>query len=124
HSATVYNGRVYVVGGTNGQNGYYKDVWYSGLVSGGGLTGWQPSMSLSTARLGHGAAVVNGTLIVAGGETGAGISTGTVETASIAGVAPVGQYERFIDLQLTAFTVDSLTVNGTAGLGGVVSLQY
>jgi len=68
HTAVLFNGRIYVVGGYN-QNGYRADVFVSKINSDGSLGGWSATTPLPSeqGRATHAIIAANGFLYVIGG---------------------------------------------------------
>ncbi len=122
--ATLTNGHIYVSGGTNATGAYFQDTYYGSLVSGGTVGSWVNAPNLAAGRMKHALAASRGFLFAVGGETAANTTTAAVEQAAIAGATTRAAYSRFVDLGTAAPTIDSVTLNGTAGLEGLVSLAY
>ena len=68
HSACVYGGVIYVLGG-NGTSGLLDDVQYAGINAYGAVLPWSSTAPFSTPRFGHASVVANGYIYVIGGET-------------------------------------------------------
>jgi N-acetylneuraminic acid mutarotase len=67
HASVVYNGYLYVIGGSAGSN-YFDDVQYAPINADGDLESWIPaSYSFTTPREAHASVVKNGYLYVIGG---------------------------------------------------------
>lgn len=91
HTAVVYNGYMYVIGGFfNGS--YRSDVQYSPIDSTGALTGWSTTTALGSGRLFHASVAYNGYLYTIGGETAAGVFTNEVLVAAFRGDGKIGNW--------------------------------
>jgi N-acetylneuraminic acid mutarotase len=66
HTSVIFNGYVYIIGGTNGST-YYNDVQFAKINSDGSFGSWIPTTSLPNARSGHTSVVNNGYVYVIGG---------------------------------------------------------
>ncbi len=69
HTMSIYNGRAYVTGGKNGAS-TKNTVWKASIDSNGDLSPWTVEGSLPSARYGHKVAIVDGRLVIAGGNNG------------------------------------------------------
>ena len=69
HTAAVYNGYLYVLGGRNTTT-WYNSVEYAPLNSDGTVGTWQTTTSFATARADHATAIWNGYIYVLGGCSG------------------------------------------------------
>jgi len=69
HTAAVYNGYAYVIGGYNGVA--LADTQYAPINANGTLGAWTASTSFPTARYGHSSVAYSGYVYVMGGYTGA-----------------------------------------------------
>ncbi len=64
HTSVVYNGYLYVIGGTPTGGGMLNDVQFAPINSDGSLGGWQNTTSFTTGRLCHSSVVYNGYLYI------------------------------------------------------------
>jgi N-acetylneuraminic acid mutarotase len=71
----VYNGYLYVIGGSTYSNFYSTEVYYAPLNPNGTLGSWSSTTSLPSGRVSHTSVVYNGYLYVIGGYTFSGYST-------------------------------------------------
>ena len=69
HAMSVYNGFLYVTGGNDGAAAR-STVWGSAVSADGSLAGWQAQNPLPSPRYGHKSEVVDGRLVVVGGNNG------------------------------------------------------
>jgi len=69
HAMSVYNGVIYVSGGKDGASAR-STVWTANIGAGGALGAWQTQSPLPSARYGHKTGIVDGRLVVAGGNNG------------------------------------------------------
>jgi N-acetylneuraminic acid mutarotase len=68
HTAFIYNGHAYVVGGINGGT-YYADVQYALVNANGTIGPWAATTSLGTARTAHATVAYGGHVYVIGGDS-------------------------------------------------------
>lgn len=73
HTAEVYNGYMYVIGGDT--SGATTNVQFTAIDASGNLTGWNNTTVLPAARSYHASTVYAGYLYVAGGNTGTYLNT-------------------------------------------------
>lgn len=66
----VYNGYIYVLGGTTNGSSYLNDVQYAPINSDGTIGSWSTTTSFPTARYGHHVVVYNGYIYLTGGNDG------------------------------------------------------
>ncbi len=71
HTSVAYNGYLYVIGGSGG-NDYLSDVQVAPINTDGTLGAFAATTSLPTARIGHTSVAYNGYLYVIGGNSGSG----------------------------------------------------
>ncbi len=93
HSSVVYNGYLYVIGGSFGPGSYYNDVQYAKINADGSLEPFTTSPNTFTdARMDHTSVVYNGYLYVIGGG-----QPGVVyhDTVQYAGINPDGSIAPF-----------------------------
>jgi hypothetical protein len=69
HTSVVYNGYLYVIGGSTYSNFYSTEVYYAPLNPNGTLGSWSSTTSLPSGRRFHTSVVYNGYLYVIGGST-------------------------------------------------------
>ncbi len=67
HTSVVYNGYLYVIGGTSDGVTCFNDVQYAPINADGSLGTWQSTTSFNTGRRSHTSVVYNGYLYVMGG---------------------------------------------------------
>jgi N-acetylneuraminic acid mutarotase len=72
HTSVVYNGYLYVIGGTNGSINY-SDVQYAPINANGTIGSWTATTSFTTGRDFHSSVVYNGYLYVIGGDNGSSV---------------------------------------------------
>ena len=71
HTSVVYNGYLYVIGGTSGPGFYFNDVQYAEINPDGSLNAFASTSAFTDARAGHTSVVYNGYLyVIGGGEPG------------------------------------------------------
>lgn len=95
--ATVYNGYIYMSGGTNnsGPSGDFNDIQYARINSGGTLESWQTLQSTFTTNRGyHGMVAYNGFLYILGGCGNWNIATGANTCTQAANFYRDVQYAR------------------------------
>jgi hypothetical protein len=102
HSVIVYNGYIYLQGGTNGTA--LSDVQYAPLKSDGTVGTWSTNTSMTETKFSFGAAIYNGNLYLGGGVNGSGTFLTTVQYATInnGGVGTAGTWTDDTDLMPTA----------------------
>ena len=69
HALSVYNDVLYLTGGKDGSSAR-STVWLSKIGAGGAIGAWQVQGVLPSARYGHKSSVVDGRLVVVGGNNG------------------------------------------------------
>ena len=67
HTSIVYNGYLYVIGGTINESSGLNDVQYAPINANGTIGTWTATTSFTTARYGHTTVAYNGYLYVIGG---------------------------------------------------------
>lgn len=71
HSSVVYNGYLYVIGGSSGPGFYYNDVQYAKINADGSLGPFALTSAFTNARMSHTSVAYNGYLyVIGGGEPG------------------------------------------------------
>lgn len=71
HTAVVYNGYLYVLGGNNSST-TFQDVWFTSFNSNGSLNTWSTTTSMITARKEFATVAYNGYIYVLGGLSSGG----------------------------------------------------
>ena len=119
---TASNGYMYLIGGCTANSSgnctsYLGDIQYAAILSGGGIQNWttitNTSQKLATPRFLHGGAIVNGTLVIVGGN----MSTNNFGTAQQPAVlnaqSRTGRYSKIIDLGVENGRVNNFLYNGS-----------
>lgn len=109
-TSVVYNGRVYVIGGSDGTS-FLNTVEYSTIGSEGGLGSWTGTTGFTTGRYGHTSVMNNGYLYVVGGEA----SSGKVDTVQYAKINSSGSIDSWSATQ--SFTT-ARVYHGSVAYGG------
>ena len=102
HAAAAYNGRLYVLGGTN-LLGPRNVVYFSGVNTDGTLTGWQPTTPMPQKVGAHSAAVYGGRIYVTGGLARSIGATAITYSAPINADGTVGAWRDETPLPSTLF---------------------
>lgn len=102
HAAAAYNGRLYVLGGTN-LLGPRNVVYFSGVNADGTLAGWLPTTPMPQKITGHSAAVYGGRLYVTGGLARGVGATSLTYSAPINSDGTVGAWRYETPLPVTLF---------------------
>jgi hypothetical protein len=118
HSSVVYNGNLYIIGGSGAD-----DIQYCPLSS----SGWagtcsKISAAFTTGRWNHTSIIYNGYLYIAGGQgTGTGCTSNKcndIQYLPLSATALRAPYERVVDVGSTPGTlIQSLVYNGSATCG-------
>ncbi len=108
--AAVYEGYMYVLGGTNG--GYLSDVQYAPINPSGSVGTWASTTSLPSARFGMAVIVQNGYLYSIGGATTGGTAVATVEYAPINLNGTIGSWVATTGLPSARQFNSAFTYNG------------
>jgi N-acetylneuraminic acid mutarotase len=92
HSALIYNGRIYVIGGYDGTNDT-NTVYYGAIdTPGGAAPSWTSGGTFTTARAGHSTVAYNGYLYILGGQTATNTQTNEVRYAPINADGSIGTW--------------------------------
>jgi N-acetylneuraminic acid mutarotase len=67
HTSVVYNGYLYVIGGSTDLSNYFNDVQYAKIKADGTVGPWNSTTPFITSRWGHTSVVLNGYVYVIGG---------------------------------------------------------
>ena len=106
HTSAVYNGYMYVFGGSDGAV-YYNDVQYAPVNANGSLGAWSTTTAFSTTRAYHAAALYNGYLYVIGG-----VGLSDVQYALVNANGTVGTWTTTTALGAARTGSDSFAYNG------------
>ena len=91
HTSVVYNGYLYVIGGSNVSN-IYNDVQFAPINADGTIGSWTATTSFTSARQNHTSVAYNGYLYVLGGWNGITTYYNTVQYAPINANGTVGTW--------------------------------
>lgn len=120
HSSVVYNGRLYLIGGTNGTNSFLNDVQYAQINANGSLGAWNTTTSFSTARHLHRSVVYNGYLYILGGVNSSYLTD--VQYAPINANGTLGAWSSTTNLPSARSSQAAVVYNGYIYiLGGIAS---
>lgn len=123
HAAAAYNGRLYVLGGTN-LLGARNVVYFSGVNADGTLTGWQPTTPMPLKVGGHSAAVYGGRIYVTGGIVRSVGSSALTYSAPINADGTIGEWRYETSLPVSLFGHKSFARAGRLFiLGGSTALN-
>jgi N-acetylneuraminic acid mutarotase len=112
HTSVVYNGYLYVIGGTYSlSTQFLNDVQYAPINSNGTVGTWTATTSFTTARRGHTSVVYNGYLYVIGGMQGGG-AYNDVQYAPINSDGTVGTWNTATSLSVARVHHTSVVYNG------------
>lgn len=90
HTAFIYNGRAYVIGGINAGT-YYGDTQYATVNADGTIGAWTATTSLGTARTAHATVAYSGYVYVIGGDSSVSSLT-DVQYAPISANGTIGTW--------------------------------
>ena len=111
HAAAAYNGRLYVLGGTN-RYGSRNTVYFSGVNADGTLAGWQRGTWLPERLYAHSAAVLNGRLYITGGISVNSGATSKTWSAPVNADGSLGAWRAEKPLPVTLFGHTSFARGG------------
>ncbi|OGR44564.1 MAG: hypothetical protein A2X35_00440 [Elusimicrobia bacterium GWA2_61_42] len=111
HAAASYNGRLYVLGGTN-LLGPRNVAYFSAVNADGTLTGWQPTTPMPQKVAAHAAAIYGGRLYVTGGSVRNTGATALTYSAPINADGALGEWRYETPLPSTLFGHKSFTRAG------------
>jgi N-acetylneuraminic acid mutarotase len=106
----VYDGHMYIAGGTDASSNTKSDVLVSAFNSNGTIGPWSYTAPMTVTRDGPGTAIYNGYIYSVGGNTGA-TPLATTEYAPLNTIARIGHYSKIIDLN-TISSLQAITYNG------------
>ena len=109
HSAVVYNGYLYVMGGDGGS--YRNDVQFAHINSNGTVGSWTATSSFATGRNGHASVALNNYLYILGGSGDEGY-LGDVQYAPINTGGTLGAWTAATSLPEDRFRPTSAACNG------------
>jgi N-acetylneuraminic acid mutarotase len=104
-SITVYNGYIYVMGGTTDLTNSLSDTQYASITGSGNLSSWQSTSTMAAGAYNTGAAAYNGYLFLLGGEANSSTKLATVQYAKI---DSAGQTQAFANASNSFTTARSL----------------
>ncbi len=102
HASVAYNGRIYVLGGTN-LLGPRNVVYFSAVNTDGTLAGWQATTPMPQKVMAHSAAVYNGRIYVTGGMVRSVGATALTYSAPVNADGTVGEWRYETQLPSTLF---------------------
>ena len=111
HAAAVYNGRLYVIGGTN-RYGSRNTVYFSGTNADGTLAGWQRGTYLPERIYALAAAVLNDRLYIVGGISANSGATGKTWSAAVNPDGTLGAWRAEKPLPVSLFGHTSFARGG------------
>ena len=120
-SSLVYNGFLYISGGSAAGTSYQNDIQRCPISADGSIGACVPAGSFTTARSGHTSAAYNGNLYVIGGSDGVSVLN-DIQHLPIFSPSQSAHYERTVDLGGVGGRIDSFQYNGTAQCGA--KIQY
>ena len=112
NAAVVYNGYLYILGGSNNSTTYYNDVQYAPINADGTLGAWQTTTSFSTARAKHTTVVSNGYMYIMGGCTGTATAIASSQYAPINANGTLGSWTNTQALPQASCEQAAATYNG------------
>ncbi len=111
HASAAYNGRIYVLGGTN-LLGPRNVVYFSAVNTDGTLAGWQATTPMPQKVMAHSAAVYNGRIYVTGGSLRSSGATSLTYSAPVNADGTVGEWRYETPLPTTLFGHRSFAKGG------------
>ncbi len=119
---TVYNGFMYVLGGTSNGTIVLSDVQYAPINANGTIGTWLSTQSLLSTRRESTTVAYEGHLFVAGGETFGVGRNNAVQYGALNTIKRSAKYSKLVDLG-TLQQVTGITYNGTMP-GGSNAISY
>jgi hypothetical protein len=117
--AVAWNGRLYVMGGCSAANGTRIDTTeYVDINSDGSLGTWQTSAVLPQSRCEFDAAISNGTIYIAGGNTGSGANDLRSYHSTIQSGGNFGSWILDTNLAVTRNASNTIALNGYLYISG------
>ena len=122
HTSVVYNGYLYVIGGSGSvllADVQYAPINTTGTI--GAIGAWTATTSFTTARYGHTSVVYNGYIYVIGGIIGT-TNLADVQYSPLNVLTRLTRYSKLVDLG-TATTISNINYTGTLP-GGKSAISY
>ncbi len=111
HTSVVYNGYLYIMGGTDDGGGNINDVQYAPINANGTIGTWTATTSLTPARYYHTSVVYNGYLYVIGGYNGVS-KTNDVQYAPINANGTIGTWTATTAFTTASYHLKAVVYNG------------